>query len=68
MLTSAAINSSLTISGTIAVGLAGQMIFSLIADRWGTMGLPQRSLTSRDMVALKLILNGSVVLLFLGGA
>jgi transporter family-2 protein len=68
MLTSAAINSSLTILGTIAVGLAGQMIFSLIADRWGTMGLPQRSPTSRDMVALKLILNGSVVLLFLGGA
>ena len=68
MLASTAINSNLAISGTIALGLAGQMIFSLIADRWGAMGRPQRSPTSRDMAALKLILNGSVVLLFLGGA
>jgi transporter family-2 protein len=68
MLTSAAINSSLAISGTIALGLAGQMIFSLIADKWGMMGLPQRNPTSRDMMALTLIMTGSVVLIFFGGA
>lgn len=68
MLTSATMATSLAISGTIALGLAGQMIFSLIADKWGMMGLPQRNPTRRDMLALILIMSGSVILVFLGGA
>ena len=68
MLTSAAMNSALAVSGTIALGLAGQMIFSLIADKWGMMGLPQRDPTLRDMGALALIMAGSVILIFFGGA
>jgi transporter family-2 protein len=68
MLTSASMNSALAISGTIALGLGGQMVFSLIADKWGMMGLPQRNPTPRDMLALGLILAGSIVLIFFGGA
>jgi transporter family-2 protein len=68
MLTSATMATSLAISGTIALGLAGQMIFSLIADKWGMMGLPQRDPTRREMVALALIMGGSVILVFFGGA
>jgi transporter family-2 protein len=68
MLTSATMNSALAISGTIALGLAGQMIFSLIADKWGMMGLPQRDPTGRDVIALALIMAGSIVLIFFGGA
>ncbi len=67
MLTSATMNSALAISGTIALGLAGQMVFSLVADKWGMMGLPQRNPTARDMLALGLIMAGSVILIFFGG-
>ncbi|MEJ6397147.1 DMT family transporter [Yoonia sp. 208BN28-4] len=66
MLTSATLNSALALSGTIALGLAGQMIFSLIADKWGMMGLPQRDPTARDFTAMALIIAGSLILIFLG--
>ena len=68
MLTSAAMGSSLALSGTIAIGLAGQMVFSLVADARGMFGLPQKLPSNRDMAALGLILSGSLVLIFLGGA
>ena len=68
MLTSFTMNTPLAISGTIALGLAGQMIFSLIADKWGVMGLPQRDPTRRDILALGLILSGALILIFFGAA
>ena len=68
MLTSYTMNTALALSGTIALGLAGQMGFSLIADRFGLMGLPQRSPTARDFAAIALIVAGSLLLIFFGGA
>ncbi|MBQ2260561.1 MAG: DMT family transporter [Loktanella sp.] len=68
MLTSATMNSALALSGTIALGLAGQMVFSLFADIRGLFGLPQRMPKPRDYLALALIIAGSLVLIFLGGA
>ena len=67
VLTSTAMQSPLAISGTIALGLSGQMLFSLAADKWGLLGLPQRDPTLRDVIALTLILAGSIVLIFYGG-
>lgn len=67
MLTSAAMNSALALSGTIAIGLAGQMLFSLLADMRGMFGLAARRPTIRDGAALGLIGAGSVVLIFYGG-
>lgn len=66
MLTSATLNSALALSGTIALGLAGQMVFSLFADMRGLMGLPQRTPTPRDYLALLLIIAGSLILIFFG--
>ena len=68
MLTSATLNSPLALSGTIALGLAGQMIFSLIADMRGMFGLPQRMPVSRDYFAVALVIGGSLILIFFGGA
>jgi transporter family-2 protein len=67
MLTSYTVNTALALSGTIAIGLAGQVITALIADARGMFGLPQRSPTLRDAAALALILAGALVLIF-GGA
>jgi transporter family-2 protein len=68
MLTSATLNSALALSGTIALGLAGQMVFSLFADMRGLFGLPQRIPVRRDYIALALIIAGSLILIFFGGS
>lgn len=68
MLTSTAVNSPLALSGTIALGLAGQVIFSLAADFWGLFGLPKRRPEARDLVAIALILSGSALIILVGRA
>jgi transporter family-2 protein len=66
--TSAAMNSALALSGTIALGLAGQIVFSLFADARGLFGLPQRMPGWRDFAGLTLISAGALVLIFFGAA
>jgi transporter family-2 protein len=66
MLTSVTVNTVLALSGTLAVGLAGQVAFGLAADRWGLFGLPRRRPTGRDIAALALICAGSLVIIFGG--
>lgn len=66
MLTSTAVNSPLALSGTLALGLGGQVIFSLAADAWGLFGLPKRWPDGRDMTAIALILTGSALIILVG--
>lgn len=68
MLSALAVNTSLALSGTLALGLAGQVAFSLAADRWGLFGLPKRRLGARDVAALGLILAGSATIILFGRA
>lgn len=67
MLTSLAVNSPLALAGTLALGLAGQVVFSLGADLWGLFGLPRRRPTLRDLAALALILAGSALIILFRG-
>ena len=67
MLTSATMNTALALSGTIALGLAGQVVFSLFADMRGLFGLPKRLPIRQDYMSLTLILLGSLILIFFGG-
>lgn len=64
MLTSTTVNSPLALSGTLALGLAGQVLFSLAADRWGLFGLPKRIPRLKDFAALALIFAGSMIIIF----
>ena len=64
MLTSESVNTALALSGTLALGLAGQVLFSLAADRWGLFGLPRRIPRLKDFAALALIFAGSVIIIF----
>lgn len=64
--TSAAMNSPLALSGTIAIGLAGQVVFSLIVDLRGMFGMPKHIPSARDLVALGFILLGAFILIFAG--
>ena len=66
ILTSLTVNSPLALSGTLALGLAGQVIFGLAADRWGFFGMPKRKAEARDFAALGLIVAGSALIIFFG--
>ena len=68
MLGSSAVNLGLAITGTQAIGLSGQMLFSLAADKWGLLGLPRRRLGWRDLVPALLIVSGSLVIILFGVA
>jgi len=66
--TSYTMNTALALSGTIAIGLAGQLAFSLIADARGMFGFAKRMPTSRDLIAISLITAGALVLILFGAA
>lgn len=66
IVTSYTVNSALALSGTLALGLAGQVVFGLAADRWGLFGLAVRRPTLQDVVALGLILTGSALIILFG--
>jgi transporter family-2 protein len=66
ILTSVTVNTALALSGTLAFGLAGQVAFGLVADRFGLLGLPRRKPRLTDLVALALIISGSLILIFFG--
>jgi len=66
MLTSVAVNSPLALSGTLALGLCGQALFSLAADNWGLFGLPARRPDLRDLASVVLILSGSALIILFG--
>lgn len=66
MLTSITVNSVLALSGTLALGLAGQVVFGLLADRFGLLGMARRTPTVRDIGALVLIVGGSLLIIFSG--
>lgn len=67
MLTSMAVNTPLALSGTIALGLAGQAAFALAADRTGLFGMMRRRITWRDLAAFALVLAGSLLIVFARG-
>ena len=66
--TSYTMNTALALSGTIAIGLAGQLIFSLFADARGMFGFAKRLPTQRDLIAITLITAGALVLILFGAA
>lgn len=66
ILTSTAVNSPLGLSGTLALGLAGQVIFSVAADSWGLFGMPKRRPDIRDIAALGLVVTGGALIILFG--
>lgn len=67
MLTSITVNSALALTGTLALGLAGQVVLGLICDKFGLLGMARRDPTKRDMAALAFVLVGALMIIFAGG-
>ena len=66
ILTSESVNSPVALSGTLALGLAGQVAFSLAADMFGLLGLSKRRLTLNDFGSVALIAAGSALIILFG--
>lgn len=64
MLTSYTANSGLALTGTLALGLAGQVALALLFDRFGLLGLARRRLRRNDLISLGLIIAGTLLVIF----
>ena len=67
MLTSTTVNSPLALTGTLALGLAGQVVLGLVCDKFGLLGMAKRQPTGRDLAALACVLAGALMIIFAGG-
>lgn len=64
LLAAITVNSPLALSGSLALMLLGQILFSVAADGRGWFGVARRRLSRRDIGALALILVGSLMLIY----
>lgn len=65
LLAAITVNGPLGLAGTLALMLAGQLLFTIAVDRYGLLGLEKRPVSGRQFGALALIAGGS--LLIIGG-
>ncbi|CFR19309.1 Uncharacterized protein conserved in bacteria [Yersinia kristensenii] len=64
LLAAITVNSPLALSGTLALMLAGQLLFGLLSDSRGWFGVIKHSFVRRDFIAVVLVLTGSAILIF----
>jgi transporter family-2 protein len=67
LLAAITVNGPLGFSGTLALMLAGQMLFGVAADRFGWLGLERRAPTAGGLLGLVLVLTGSLVIIAAAG-
>lgn len=60
------VNSSLALSGTIALMLVGQVLFGIASDHLGLLRTPKRSIVPADFFVALSILTGSALIIFSG--
>lgn len=60
------VNSSLALSGTVALMLVGQVLFGIAADHLGLFRTPKRRIVPADFFAALSILTGSALIIFGG--
>ena len=65
--TSLAANSELALTGTLALGIAGQMALALIFDATGAMGIERRLPSGRQLLSLAAIVVGTLLIIFSRG-
>jgi len=67
ILAAIAVNSSLALSGTIALMLVGQVLFGIVSDRFGLFRTPKRRIVLTDFAVAGAVLAGSALIIFGGG-
>ncbi|WP_433435048.1 DMT family transporter [Nonomuraea sp. CA-141351] len=67
IISAVAVNSELALGGTVALMLAGQIVFGTVSDHLGLLRIPKRRVTATDLLVAGCVLAGSA-LIVLGGA
>jgi bacterial/archaeal transporter family-2 protein len=60
------VNGGLALSGTIALMLAGLVLFGIVSDHLGLFSTPKRRIVPADFLAALLVLAGSVLIIYGG--
>jgi transporter family-2 protein len=60
------VNGSLALSGTIALMLAGLVLFGIVSDHLGLFSTPKRRIVPADFLAALLVLAGSALIIYGG--
>lgn len=60
------VNTSLSLAGTFALMLTGQIIFSIFLDMFGLLGQPKRKLILKDFFVTLCVFVGSFIIIFCG--
>jgi len=63
---SISINSDLGLSGTLVLGLLGQIVFSLIVDHYGLFGMRKKALNVHQLLPVLCICFGCVLIILQG--
>jgi transporter family-2 protein len=58
------VNSPLGLSASIALIMAGQVLFGLVSDTFGLFGLRKRAMNINDVIALILMVIGCLITMF----
>ncbi|MET0405688.1 MAG: DMT family transporter [Cystobacter sp.] len=58
------VNSGLSLSGTIALMLVGQVLFGIASDHFGLFRTPRRKLVAADFLGALSVLTGSALIIF----
>jgi len=64
ILASIAVNSDIGLSGTLALGLIGQLLFSMVCEVFGLFRLEQKQFRVNDLLPILLISAGSLLLIY----
>ncbi|QRK04329.1 DMT family transporter [Archangium violaceum] len=64
ILAAVTVNSGLSLSGTIALMLLGQVLFGLVSDYFGLFRTPKRRIVATDFLVALCILSGSALIIF----
>jgi bacterial/archaeal transporter family-2 protein len=64
ILASITVNSNIGLSGTLALALVGQLLCSMICERFALFQLPKKTFSFVDLAPILLIILGSVILIY----
>jgi len=64
LLAAITVNSILGLSGTLALMILGQIIFSILSDHFGLFGMAERKANLRDLLVVTCVLTGSGILIW----
>ena len=60
------VNSELGLSGTLVLGLLGQVLFGLLSDHFGLFGVDKKAISAHRLLSIIPIFSGASLIIFFG--